>query len=137
MDIRQAVSSRILNHWLNKGHIDLKNVEKFRREFQNQKPFPNLEINDFIKKELAVELLKALSEEKFYPKEADLFKFSQTNDFVSTENDILKEFRSFLMSDEFISFIIQLVYLFLYFDIELLAEEIMKLYAWKSLVFSE
>ena len=105
MDITQAVSSNILEKWLNRDYLDIKKLEKLRKSFQKQKPFPNLELNDFIKEEKAVLLLKELSKEKFFPKESDLFKFKQTNDFISADGKILKEFRSLLMSKEFISLI--------------------------------
>ncbi|MBI5066534.1 2OG-Fe(II) oxygenase [Candidatus Woesearchaeota archaeon] len=78
--------------------------EKFKKEFLNNKPFPYLELKCFLKENRAIELLKALSQEKFFNKEADLFKFSQTNDLGKTQNKVIKEFVQFLYSKEFIDF---------------------------------
>lgn len=105
MDIAQAVSSNTMKKWISKEYLDIKKLDNLRKSFQNQKPFPNSELSTFIKEEKAVLLLKELSKEKFLQKESDLFKFKQTNDFISTDSNILKEFRSFLMSKEFISLI--------------------------------
>ena len=106
MDIAQVLSSNILRKWLKPGYLDIKKLEKLRKNFQIQNPFSNLELNSFIKEEKAVLLLKELGKEKFSQKESDLFKFKQTNDFVSSDSNVLREFRYFLMSKEFTSFML-------------------------------
>ncbi len=91
----------MLKEFINPDYL---NPEKFRKEFLTNKPFPHLELKDFLSEKKAIEVLKALSREKFFNKEADLFKFSQTNDLGSTKNKVMKEFVQFLYSKEFIDF---------------------------------
>ena len=50
-------------------------------------------------------VLKALSNEKFILKNSDLFTFFQTNDFKKTKNKILIDFRCFLKSKIFRSYL--------------------------------
>jgi len=64
-----------------------------------EKPFPHWIIKDFLPTAEAVDLIKALSKEKFYLKEADLFTFYQTNDLKSASNKILQKFNHYLSSE--------------------------------------
>ncbi len=92
-----------LSLWINPTY--LAETKNSRQQFTNAKPFPHLELPDFFLPNKAAEILQALSTEKFFQKEADLFKFSQTQDFAGSENAVLQEFRTFLSSPEFISFL--------------------------------
>ncbi len=94
----------MLKEWLNDKYLDNKETAKLREIFLNNKPFPYIELVGLLKKEKIDPLIKAISKESFVQKESDLFKFSQTNDFISTENKELRKFRDFLASKEFISF---------------------------------
>ncbi|MBI4919561.1 2OG-Fe(II) oxygenase [archaeon] len=91
----------MLNKWINKKYLQ---PEQFKQEFLNNKPYPHLEFKNFLKEEKAMEVLKSLAQEKFIEKEADLFKFMQTNDLGSTKNRVVKEFVQFLYSKEFIDY---------------------------------
>ena len=91
--------------WINKKHLDPREINLLSKLFLYNKPFEHLLINNFLKKEKAIQLLKALQKEKFYQKESDLFKFIQTDDVTSTKNTTLKNFRNFLCSKQFISYI--------------------------------
>ncbi len=90
-----------LKDWLSKEYL---NLEGFKKKFVSSKPFSYLELNGFLRKEKAVKVLKALLIERFYQKEADLFKFKQTSDLKHTQNKDLKDFIGFLYSKEFIDF---------------------------------
>jgi len=68
-----------------------------------KKPFPHLEIKDFLKKDEALNLLKKLKKQKLYPKKSDLFQFSQTNDLL--KNKGFRELVKHLTSKEFISYL--------------------------------
>jgi Rps23 Pro-64 3,4-dihydroxylase Tpa1-like proline 4-hydroxylase len=94
----------MLRDWLNEEYLQEKKIKELYRKFKSNKPFPYLELRDFIKDGKVRVLSRALSHEPFSPKESDLFKFAQTHDFVSTSNTVLKEFRDFLASKELILF---------------------------------
>ncbi len=88
----------MLSDWINPHYLDGNNEVI-------TKPFPHSIFPDFFIEEKILAVLKALTEEKFFIKEADLFKFRQTHDFVNTKNNVLKEFYDFISSKEFITFI--------------------------------
>ena len=94
-----------LKQWLNEKYLVPFELEPTITENQ---PFPHIELLDFFNPQKLVAVLKALNDEGFIEKEADLFKFMQTNDFASTDNTVLQEFRSFLCSEEFVSYMEQL-----------------------------
>ncbi len=62
---------------------------------------------NFFQEKQLIKILKALTKEKFFFKQADLFQFKQTNDLVSSKSSTLQELRAFLLSEEFISHIEQ------------------------------
>jgi len=68
-----------------------------------QKPFPHLEIKNFLKKKEADRLLKKLKKQKFHFKKSDLFHFSQTNDLLKNKN--FKEIINHLTSEKVISYL--------------------------------
>jgi len=83
-------------------------IPKLRKKYKSAKPFPHLQIKNFLKEKQLIKVFQALLKEKFTEKQSDLFKFLQTHDFASTENKTLRELRSFLCSEEFISIINQI-----------------------------
>ncbi len=95
----------LLKEWLSPAYIRLSNIKNLSTSFPTQKPFPFLELPNFFHPSKAAAILNALSGEKFYFKESDLFQFRQTHDFSSTSNLLLRQFRSFLSSPEFISYL--------------------------------
>ena len=70
-----------------------------------KEPFPHAIINNFLKKEKAIAILKALKKEEFHIKESDLFTFFQTHDFKNTKNKVIHHFRDFLTSGEFLKYL--------------------------------
>jgi len=80
-------------------------ITTLKKKYFSAKPFPHLEIKNFLGPKKAASLLKALQNERFYEKDADLFKFLQTNDLSGTKSKILREFRTFLASQKFIQHI--------------------------------
>ena len=97
-------SDAFSSQWLNESYPDTNKLKTLKDSFKSSKPFQFLELPDFLRKEKAASVLNALSKEKFYEKESDIFKFRQTNDLAGTRQKMLKEFRDFLYSEEFISF---------------------------------
>src|SRR3989344_4585203 len=97
-----------LSAWITPKYHHPSKITSLQHSFQSSTPFPFLELSQFFHPDKATALPKALSTEKFYPKEADLFQFTQTNDLVSTANSVLQEFRNFLSSPEFVYYLQQL-----------------------------
>src|SRR3989344_9032950 len=93
-----------LHHWLSPHYLNPKTISTLKTKFHNAKPFLHLELNNFFNSQKIKQIEQALKTESFEFKQADLFQFSQTKDLVSTKNKILQEFRSFLISKEFITF---------------------------------
>ena len=94
-----------LDEWVQRTALTEKRIQQLKHQFQNSEPFPHLEMRDFFSEEKVAIVLKALSKEKLYEKESDLFKFMQTADLNFTKNKMLKEFCGFMRSEEFISYI--------------------------------
>jgi prolyl 3-hydroxylase /prolyl 3,4-dihydroxylase len=87
----------MLKEWINKKYLK---PPKLISE-----PFPHLELKHFFNEDKLIKVLKALSKEKFILKDSDLFTFFQTNDLSLTRNNILIEFRNFIKSKEFRSYL--------------------------------
>ncbi len=83
----------------------LKDIEKFKNEFSNGKPFEHVYIENFLNKEYAEKLLSVLKKEEFEEKESDLFHFHQTKDFFNLKKGLLREFYDYVGSSEFIEVI--------------------------------
>lgn len=88
-----------MNKWINPNFTS--RLALMRKQFSAGKPFPHLMISDFLDEDKARELATALKREKFVKKEADLFQFSQTEDFKHSKNAVIKDFYKFVSSDEF------------------------------------
>lgn len=71
------------------------------------KPFPHVVFDAFLKKEIVAGLLMAFEKETFEQKHADLFQFSQTLDLHGSKQKALKQFVTFLDSNEFADYLIR------------------------------
>lgn len=105
MHIKNILSSAIISEWLTPTYLSLPEIERLKKIFPSQKPFPYLEFKNFFQPEKVIEIVKALAEEQFSPQQADLFQFKQTGDLSATKNKVLQEFRTFLSSPEFTSYL--------------------------------
>jgi prolyl 3-hydroxylase /prolyl 3,4-dihydroxylase len=83
-------------------YLEESKIKELKEKF-HRKPFPHLEIENLFDEEKLTEVFQALTELQFENKESDLFKLYQTKDLASCEG-ILKSFRTYLMSEEFISY---------------------------------
>ena len=104
MDILQALSNKEIQQWLHPDYRNKKAVEEIKKRFKNSTPFHHIELEHFFDEKKCANILKALKKEEFLEKESDLFKFMQTHDLQGTENKTLQEFRIFLSSEAFISY---------------------------------
>lgn len=91
-----------LTDWLNAKYVGKE--KNLSIKFSKAKPFPHLQLSNFLRKDKADLLFKAISKEQFSLKESDLFKLLQSKDFANTNNIHIKSFRNFLASSEFINF---------------------------------
>src|SRR3989344_4683194 len=104
MEIENLIQSPLLLKWLSAKYLSFPDIERFKTAFLSAKPFPYLEFKNFFQPEKVIEIVKALAEEKLIPQQADLFQFKQTGDLSAAKNKVLQEFRTFLSSTEFISY---------------------------------
>ncbi len=93
-----------LQNYIEEKYLHESIIKKLKAQFSKAKPFPYLELKQFLKPDATKKLLTALQKEQFIPKEADLFKLKHTNDIASSRIRELQEFRSFLLSEEFLQY---------------------------------
>jgi Rps23 Pro-64 3,4-dihydroxylase Tpa1-like proline 4-hydroxylase len=93
---------------INKKYLNRTYLKKLRKKFTGSKPFSYLELSNFFSDKKIAALKEAIMHEEFLLKESDLFKFLQTNDLFASKNPIIKDFRSFIISDDFINYIEQI-----------------------------
>ena len=93
-----------LQEWISPKYLSTSELERFKKLFFAQQPFPHLECKNFFRKEKIILVVKALAGEKFISQQADLFKFKQAGDLAAAQSKVLREFRSFLISAEFITY---------------------------------
>ncbi|MDO8510652.1 MAG: 2OG-Fe(II) oxygenase family protein, partial [Nanoarchaeota archaeon] len=79
-------------------------IKKLYSDFSNNKPFPSLELPDFVKQDKIIKLLQALSKQQFSPHHSDLFQFSQTFDLLYNDDPLLKKCTALLSSPEMLDF---------------------------------
>lgn len=90
---------------INKKLLINEKINEFKEKFGNEKPFKHVLIFNFLDRDKAINIFNALKKEKFEHKESDLFSFSQTSDFISIDNEILRESYEFMRSKELGKFI--------------------------------
>ncbi len=105
MEIKKGIQSPLFLKWINQKYLSFLDLERFKTAFPSQKPFPYLEFKNFFRLDKIIEVVKALTEERFHPQQADLFQFKQTGDLSATKNKVLQELRTFLSSPEFTSYL--------------------------------
>ena len=98
-----------LKEWIKEEWFERETIVEMNKEFNNNRPFKHIFITEFLKKDKAEELEKALRGENFERKESDLFRFSQTYDLQDSESQIILEFANLLESAEFAEFIGKIV----------------------------
>ena len=105
MELQRLLNTSLLQEWIDPSFLHLQKLRKLQKLFLVQKPFPHLVLANFLVEGKANAILKAVKKEQFHLKEADLFQFLQTNDFLGARNSILREFRELLRSKEFILYL--------------------------------
>lgn len=97
-----------LGRWVNEYYLEPEVIEGKRREFKKARPFPHLELKNFLLEDKAELIMHGLATERFFEKQADLFSMKQTNDLASSNSESLLEVRRFLMSKPFVSLLREL-----------------------------
>jgi prolyl 3-hydroxylase /prolyl 3,4-dihydroxylase len=92
----------LIASWVAPKYCDPK---KFAAAYRKAKPYAHASLVGFLVEEKAKQLQSALRAEPFFEKESDLFKLSQTNELAHTKNPVLQEFRAFLSSQEFSTYL--------------------------------
>ncbi len=97
-----------LTEWISPAYLKPHATTQLLARFNKNKPFPYLELRNFLTKSKAQQLLAAVKKEHFILKESDLFTFLQTADFISSDHSPLRDFRAFFSSSSFVSYITSL-----------------------------
>jgi prolyl 3-hydroxylase /prolyl 3,4-dihydroxylase len=92
-----------LKQWINPKYLESDYLYQLHKQFSQAIPFEHLVLEDFLIEEKLDLILDELSDEEFYERESDLFQFMQTNDLISANSELLRDFRNFLCSLEFIT----------------------------------
>ncbi len=93
-----------LSSWIPSSYLKETSLVALKKSFQNNTPFPHLNLQNFFREEKIKKIGEALHQETFFPKNSDLFQFHQTNDFKGSRNKVIIGLRTFLCSPEFVDF---------------------------------
>ncbi len=80
-----------------KPHV--KGIESLQKTFAEATPFKHVAILNVINADEQQDLLAALGTEEFTRRVTDLYSFWQTDDFKTTTNKVLKEFRDHMRNE--------------------------------------
>jgi len=106
MELGKVVKTKNMKEWLSPEYLDLETIKKLKKSFPRKKPFPHLELENFLVKEKAEQLLEELEKEEFYLTEDYFYKYMHTKWFSETDNnELLKSFWRFFYSKELIFYI--------------------------------
>lgn len=94
-----------IQNQLNPNLLNENTIYNLSNQFKSAKPFPHIQIKNFLKPKQASALLNSVKNLEFKEKESDLFQFKQTDDLFFSKNKIIKEFNSSCLSWEFFSLI--------------------------------
>ena len=83
-------------------------LEPLQKEFSTNTPFQHIVLQNFFIQSKLKNVLSAFLKLNFHEKNSDLFQFSQSKDFKSITDPIIKSFYDFFQSREFLQFISQL-----------------------------
>jgi Rps23 Pro-64 3,4-dihydroxylase Tpa1-like proline 4-hydroxylase len=93
-----------LRKYINSHYLNYEILDSIKEKFLSAKPYESISLNNFLEKNKAEELIKALELEEYINFDTDLYKFKRTYDFKSTSNEKIKQFRDFLLDKRTISF---------------------------------
>ena len=105
MDLENIISSDKLIKWVHEKYLNLEIIEKYKKDYDESIPFKNLNLREFLKDDMLEKLIEQVMEIDFEYKISDLFQFAQSLDFEYLDYDLLKDFKKFLKSEEFIGYI--------------------------------
>lgn len=77
-------------------------TEKDLKKYLFEKPFRHISVDDFLRGEKADFIFEALSKQKYYLEDHDLYQFERTVDFKNIKDKKLEEIRNFFLNPSFI-----------------------------------
>lgn len=83
----------------------LQQEKLLKKRFLAAKPFPHLVLPDSLLPSKAESLLRALNQEQWQLKDADLFRFHQTRDLRSSSNSVIQAYYRFFSSRKFLNYV--------------------------------
>ncbi len=95
----------MIDEWIDGRYLNEEKQSDMHWKFTDAVPYKHIFLNDMLNKKKADELSKALMNEDFHEKDADLFQFKQTDDLEASSSNTINEFYEFLNSMQFAEFI--------------------------------
>lgn len=89
-----------LSAWINPAYLDEEWLATAQQAYMQAQPYPHLQITDWLLEDRLEELEEALSQLPFNHKESDLFSLAQTDNLETIDDPTIREYISFLNSDE-------------------------------------
>lgn len=99
--MKQNPRIEALKGWIQEQHFDGKNVKRYAREFQHNKPFSHLVLKNFLQPKQLVFLRTALEKQEFEIKDTDLFYLQQTKELRNSNSIVFSSFYTMLSSSYF------------------------------------
>lgn len=75
-------------------------VNTLAKKYQEAKPYPHIQISEFLREDKFEELVRALSQLSFTHKESDLFSLAQTPELATVDDETIQSFLTFMNSQE-------------------------------------
>jgi len=92
-------------NWVHPEYLDAPAIKTLSKNFPKGKPFPHMVLREFFSPAKIKRVREELLKQSFEFKEADLFRFHQSQDISTLSNETLKEFYAFFSSKEFLAYI--------------------------------
>ncbi len=90
---------------INSHFVQPMKLTELKETFTNSLPFPHLELDQFFDEDFLIAIIEEIQEMEFEKKDSDLFQFLQTDDLETLPSEKLREFKKFLASEAFITWI--------------------------------
>ena len=84
-----------------KDLFEKETADRYKKEFKEKKPFPLVQIHDFMDNTFLEQVLEEVKEEEFYLKSNDLYTFLQSNDLKKCEKPLISKVREVIYSQKF------------------------------------
>jgi Rps23 Pro-64 3,4-dihydroxylase Tpa1-like proline 4-hydroxylase len=95
----EKINNFKLDEIINPKYLEKKQIINLKNKFKENKPFPHLSLNEFLKKDYCEFILKEILKEEYFEKDCDLYKFKRTYDFKHSKNNNIKNLIEILINE--------------------------------------